>query len=307
MGKTAFLFPGQGAQKQGVGQDFYENSARSREIFREADEILGFSMEDLCFQEDPRLDLTEYTQAALLTVSIAMWAEIRGRGYGCDMAAGLSLGEYGALVVSGGMTFGDAVRVVRRRGQLMQKAVPAGEGGMAAVMGLTAPAIAAVVDPIPEVQIANDNCPGQIVISGRLSAVQEACARLKEAGARRTVPLNVSGPFHSSLLAGAGRELGELLWEVPVNRPRIPYVTNVTGSFVTESDDIRDLLARQVSSTVRFREDVEAMIAAGADRFVEIGPGRSLSGFVRKISRKVSVCSVGSWQDLDQLDALLAD
>ena len=307
MGKTAFLFPGQGAQKQGMGQDFYQNSVCSREIFETASQVLGFRVEDLCFREDPRLDLTEYTQVALLTVSTAMWDEIRKRGYACGMAAGLSLGEYGALVVSGVMNFQDAVRVVRRRGLLMQEAVPAGEGGMAAVMGMTAPSIAAVLDPIPEVEIANDNCPGQIVISGRLSAVQEACVRLKQAGARRTVLLNVSGPFHSSLLAGAGRELGKLLQTVPVNRPQIPYVTNVTGDFVNESDDIRDLLTRQVSSTVRFREDVEAMIAAGADHFVEIGPGRSLSGFVRKVSRKVRVCSVESWQDRDQLDAFLAD
>lgn len=275
MGKIAYIFPGQGAQKAGMGKDFYENCALSREIYEKSSQLLGFSMEELCFEENDRLDITEYTQAALVTTSVAMLAQIEEMGYTPDVTAGLSLGEYCALVSCKAMTFEDAVKVVRQRGILMQEAVPLGQGAMAAVLGMTAEQIDQVVDPIDGVEVANYNCPGQIVISGKTDAVQTACQALKEAGAKRTVPLKVSGPFHSSMLAGAGKKLGEVLEPVVLTEHSIPYVTNVTASYVEGTEEIKDLLVRQVSSSVRWQQSVENMIAAGVDRFVEIGPGKT--------------------------------
>ena len=295
MGKIAYIFPGQGAQKAGMGKDFYENCALSREIYEKSSQLLGFSMEELCFEENDRLDITEYTQAALVTTSVAMLAQIEEMGYTPDVTAGLSLGEYCALVSCKAMTFEDAVKVVRQRGILMQEAVPLGQGAMAAVLGMTAEQIDQVVDPIDGVEVANYNCPGQIVISGKTDAVQTACQALKEAGAKRTVPLKVSGPFHSSMLAGAGKKLGEVLEPVVLTEHSIPYVTNVTASYVEGTEEIKDLLVRQVSSSVRWQQSVENMIAAGVDRFVEIGPGKTLASFVKKISREVSVYNVNTW------------
>ena len=305
MGKIAYIFPGQGAQKAGMGKDFYENCALSREIYEKSSHLLGFSMEELCFEENERLDITEYTQAALVTTSVAMLAQIEEMGYTPDVTAGLSLGEYCALVSCKAMTFEDAVKVVRQRGILMQEAVPLGQGAMAAVLGMTAEQIDQVVDPIDGVEVANYNCPGQIVISGKTDAVQTACQALKEAGAKRTVPLKVSGPFHSSMLAGAGKKLGEVLEPVVLTEHSIPYVTNVTASYVEGTEEIKDLLVRQVSSSVRWQQSVENMIAAGVDRFVEIGPGKTLASFVKKISREVSVYNVNTWESLEGLKEYL--
>lgn len=305
MGKIAYIFPGQGAQKAGMGKDFYENCALSREIYEKSSQLLGFSMEELCFEENERLDITEYTQAALVTTSVAMLAQIEEMGYTPDVTAGLSLGEYCALVSCKAMTFEDAVKVVRQRGILMQEAVPLGQGAMAAVLGMTAEQIDQVVDPIDGVEVANYNCPGQIVISGKTDAVQTACQALKEAGAKRTVPLKVSGPFHSSMLAGAGKKLGEVLEPVVLTEHSIPYVTNVTAFYVEGTEEIKDLLVRQVSSSVRWQQSVENMIAAGVDRFVEIGPGKTLASFVKKISREVSVYNVNTWESLEGLKEYL--
>ena len=305
MGKIAYIFPGQGAQKAGMGKDFYENCALSREIYEKSSQLLGFSMEELCFEENDRLDITEYTQAALVTTSVAMLAQIEEMGYTPDVTAGLSLGEYCALVSCKAMTFEDAVKVVRQRGILMQEAVPLGQGAMTAVLGMTAEQIDQVVDPIDGVEVANYNCPGQIVISGKTDAVQTACQALKEAGAKRTVPLKVSGPFHSSMLAGAGKKLGEVLEPVVLTEHSIPYVTNVTASYVEGTEEIKDLLVRQVSSSVRWQQSVENMIAAGVDRFVEIGPGKTLASFVKKISREVSVYNVNTWESLEGLKEYL--
>ena len=305
MGKIAYIFPGQGAQKAGMGKDFYENCALSREIYEKSSQLLGFSMEELCFEENDRLDITEYTQAALVTTSVAMLAQIEEMGYTPDVTAGLSLGEYCALVSCKAMTFEDAVKVVGQRGILLQEAVPLGQGAMAAVLGMTAEQIDQVVDPIDGVEVANYNCPGQIVISGKTDAVQTACQALKEAGAKRTVPLKVSGPFHSSMLAGAGKKLGEVLEPVVLTEHSIPYVTNVTASYVEGTEEIKDLLVRQVSSSVRWQQSVENMIAAGVDRFVEIGPGKTLASFVKKISREVSVYNVNTWESLEGLKEYL--
>lgn len=303
MGKTAFIFPGQGAQVCGMGQDFYEQTKTGREIFDRASGLLGFSMPELCFEKNDRLDITEYTQAAMVTTSVAMLRVMEEQGYRADVAAGLSLGEYCALAAAGVMSDEDAIRTVRERGILMQEAVPAGVGGMSAVLGMNAEEINAVVAPIANVQVANYNCPGQIVISGLKEAVEEASEKLKEAGARRVIPLNVSGPFHSYLLEEAGRKLGGFLDQIEICRPQIPYVANVTAQYVTEAAEVKPLLIRQVSSSVRWQQSVEAMIADGVDRFVEIGPGKTLSGFVKKINRQVTVLNVEKLEDLEKLGA----
>ena len=304
MGKTAFIFPGQGAQVCGMGQDFYENTETGKRIFDRASELLGFSMPELVFEKNDRLDVTEYTQAAMVTTSVAMLKVMEERGYHADVTAGLSLGEYCALAAAGVMSVDDAILTVRRRGILMQEAVPAGVGGMSAVLGMNADQINAVVDTMENVQVANYNCPGQIVISGKLEAVQEAAEKLKEAGAKRVIPLNVSGPFHSYLLSEAGRKLGEFLEHVTISDPVIPYVANVTAQYVTDAEKVKPLLEKQVSSSVRWQQSVERMIADDVDRFVEIGPGKTLSGFVKKISRDVTILNVEKMSDLEKLEAL---
>lgn len=304
MGKIAFVFPGQGAQCAGMGRDFYEHSDVSKKIFQTASECLGFSMEDLCFEANDRLDLTEYTQAALVTVSAAMLAEIEQRGFTADVAAGLSLGEYCALLCAKAMSFEEAVKTVRQRGILMQDTVPVGNGAMAAVMGMSAETIDATLQSVDGIEVANYNCPGQIVISGRADQMETASAALKAAGAKRVVELNVSGPFHSSMLIPAGEKLQMVLDEIDWNTPKIPYVTNVTASYVTGKEAIKPLLVRQISSSVRWQQSVEMMIADGVDRFIEIGPGRTLTSFIKKISRDVSVYNVNSWESMEGLEKI---
>ena len=301
MGKTAFIFPGQGAQVCGMGQDFYEKTELGRQIFDRASELLGFSVPELCFEPNDRLDITEYTQAAMVTTSIAMLKVLEELGVKADVTAGLSLGEYPALVAAGVMSVEDAILTVRRRGILMQEAVPNGIGGMNAVLGMTAEQISAVVDPIENVQVANYNCPGQIVISGKLDAVEIATEKLKEAGARRILPLNVSGPFHSYLLEEAGSQLGEFLERIPVHEPNIPYVANVNAKYVRSAENIKELLKKQVSSSVLWQQSIEAMIADGVDRFIEIGPGKTLAGFIKKIDRNVTVINIEKVEDLEKL------
>lgn len=301
MGKTAFIFPGQGAQVCGMGQDFYENTKTGRQVFDRASELLGFSVPELCFEPNDRLDITEYTQAAMVTTSVAMLKVMEEMGFKADVTAGLSLGEYCALVAAGVMSADDAILTVRRRGILMQEAVPAGIGGMSAVLGMNAEQINAVVDNIENVQVANYNCPGQIVISGKLDAVELATEKLKEAGAKRVLPLNVSGPFHSYLLEEAGEKLGAYLENVTVNDPVIPYAANVTAEYVTSAADVKPLLTKQVSSSVRWQQTIEMMIADGVDRFVEIGPGKTLSGFVKKINRNVTILNIEKLEDLEKL------
>ena len=304
MGKTAFIFPGQGAQYCGMGQDFYENTKTGRRIFDRASELLGFSVPELVFEKNDRLDITEYTQAAMVTTCAAILKVMEEKGYHADVTAGLSLGEYASLIAANAMSVEDAILTVRKRGILMQEAVPAGIGGMSAVLGMNADQINKIVDNLENVQVANYNCPGQIVISGKLEAVLTASEKLKEAGAKRVIPLNVSGPFHSYLLADAGKKLGEFLENVTIKKPEIPYAANVTAQYVTEEDKIKPLLEKQVSSSVRWQQSVEYMIADGVDRFVEIGPGKTLSGFVKKISRDVEILNVEKLSDLEKLKAI---
>lgn len=305
MSKIAFIYPGQGAQKAGMGKDFYENSASAKAVYDRASEILGLDMKALCFEENDRLDLTEYTQAALVTTCLAMTKVVREKGIQPDVTAGLSLGEYCAIAEAGGMSEDDAIRTVRKRGILMQNTVPAGEGAMAAVLGMEAKAIEDVIESIEGVTIANYNCPGQIVITGATDGVNKASEALKEAGTKRVVMLNVSGPFHSPLLKKAGEELLEELENVEIHKLEIPYVTNVTAEYVENEQNIKELLGRQVSSSVRWEQSIRKMIEEGVDTFVEIGPGKTLAGFMRKISRDVAMYNIGRWEDVDKVAEVL--
>lgn len=300
MSKIAFIFPGQGAQKAGMGQDFYEKYPSAREIFDQASQWLSLDMKALCFEKNDRLNLTEYTQAALVTTCLAMEKVVEEYGIHPDVTAGLSLGEYCAISVSGGMSVKDAITTVRKRGILMEQAVPAGEGSMAAVLGLEAQAIETVISGT-KAEIANYNCPGQIVITGPKVAVEEASLKLKAAGARRVLPLVVSGPFHSSLLRDAGKKLKKELEKVEFNPLKIPYVTNVTAEYVTDIKETEELLARQISSSVRWQQSVEKMITEGVDTFVEIGPGKTLAGFMKKIAPEVKTYNIQTTEDLEQI------
>ena len=301
MSKIAFIFPGQGAQKAGMGKDFYETFNTAKEIFDQACQWLSLDMKELCFTENDRLDLTEYTQAALVTTCLAMEKVVEEKGLYPDVTAGLSLGEYCAIEVSGGMSMQDAVTTVLKRGILMEQAVPAGQGMMAAVLGMDADKIEAVTDAIDGVSIANYNCPGQIVITGAKEAVEKASAKLKESGARRVLPLNVSGPFHSAMLEDAGKELAQVLENVSLSPLKIPYVTNVTAQYVENSDETKALLAKQISSSVKWQQSVETMIKEGVDTFVEIGPGKTLAGFMKKIDKTVKVYNIQTVEDVDKV------
>ena len=301
MSKIAFIYPGQGAQVCGMGQDFYEQTEIGKQVFDLATEILGFSVPELCFTKNDRLDITEYTQAAMVTTSIAMTKVLEEKGVKPDVAAGLSLGEYCALYAAGAMTEKDAIATVRQRGILMQEAVPVGQGAMAAILAMDAAAIEEVTSEIDGVQIANYNCPGQIVISGKKEAVEAACEKLKEAGAKRAIMLNVSGPFHSRMLTGAGEKLGEVLEQVEIHPLTIPYVANVTAEYVTDAACVKPLLMKQVSSSVRWEQSVRAMLADGVDTFIEIGPGKTLAGFMKKIDRTVKVLNIEKLEDVDKV------
>lgn len=304
MGKIAFIFPGQGAQYVGMGKDFYEQFPVCREVFEKASKASGLDIAALCFEENENIHITEYTQIAMLTVEAAILKAVEEMGIHAQVHAGLSLGEYGALIASEVISMEDAFRVVRQRGILMQEAVPTG-GAMTAVMGMDGDQIAEICEKTEGiVSVANYNCPGQIVITGEKNAVDAAAENLKAAGARRCVPLKVSGPFHSLMLKDAGNKLGEVLETVQVKDFRIPYVTNVTADYVTDAGEVKELLACQVYSSVKWQQSVERMIADGVDTFVEIGPGRTLTGFLRKISRDVKGLNVEKTEDLAKLEEL---
>ena len=306
MSKTAFMFPGQGAQYVGMGKDFFDNSENCRKVFEKAEEVTGLKISDICFEENEDINKTEFTQIALLTTECAMLEAVLEKGVKADVTLGLSLGEYGALAASNVMSMEDAFKVVRNRGIFMEQAVPAGIGAMAAVLGLDANVIEDVLSEISAdnavVEIANYNCPGQIVISGEKQAVENAAQKLKEAGAKRVVMLNVSGPFHSSMLKPAGDKLKSVLDDVEINEITIPYVANVTADYVTSKENVKELLIKQVYSSVRFEQSVRKLIEDGVDTFIEIGPGRTLSSFVKKISRDVNVINIEKYEDLSKLD-----
>ena len=301
MSKIAFLYPGQGAQVAGMGKDFYEKSPLAKEVFDKSCEILEQDMKHICFEENELLDRTDYTQAALVTTCMAMTKEIMARGLTPDMTAGLSLGEYCAITTAGGMELEDAIKMVWLRGNLMHNAVPEGKGGMAAVLGLSGEAVNEAIAYMEGVYVANYNCPGQIVITGEETAVAAAGEALKAAGARRVIPLKVSGPFHCELLKGAGEKLGQELEKVEIQSFTVPYVTNVTAQYVTGPEQVKELLVSQVSSSVRWQQCVEQMIDDGVDTFIEIGPGKTLTGFLKKINRNVKALHVEKTEDLDEV------
>ncbi|MEE3381520.1 MAG: ACP S-malonyltransferase [Succiniclasticum sp.] len=309
MSKVAFLFPGQGSQKVGMSKDFYDNFACAKQVFEEADDALGFSISKLCFEgPEDQLRLTMNTQPAILTCSVAALAVLRENGLNCTIAGGHSLGEYSALVAAGVLSLADAVRAVRKRGQFMQEAVPVGEGAMAAVMGLKPEQIVEVCQKVEKeggeaVQAVNFNCPGQVVIAGATAAVNKAVDALKEAGARRAVMLPVSAPFHSTLMKPAADRLKEVLDQIEFHDAAFPVVANVTAEPETKSEEIRALLVRQAASPVKWEMSMHTMIDAGYDTFVEVGPGRVLTGFTRKIDRSKTALNV---EDMDSLEKTLA-
>lgn len=304
MGKTAFVFPGQGAQYVGMGKDFYEQIPVSKEMFELASKASGLDVAALCFEENENINITEYTQIAMLAMEVAVLKAIEEKGYKPDVTAGLSLGEYGALAAAGVMSPEDVFKVVRKRGLYMQEAVPTG-GAMSAVLGMDAAQIEKVCEETEGiVSIANYNCPGQIVITGEAQAVAKAAERLTAEGARKCVALKVSGPFHSEMLKGAGEKLGEVLDEVTVNDIAVPYLANVTADYVTDKEQVKPLLMQQVASSVRWQQSVEKMIADGVDTFVEIGPGKTLTGFMRKINKDVTTINIEKVEDLEKLSQL---
>ncbi|GIO30044.1 MULTISPECIES: ACP S-malonyltransferase [Paenibacillus] len=303
MGKTAFVFPGQGAQSVGMGKDFYEAVPASRDIIDSADRALGFSISKLMFEgPDGELKKTFNTQPALLTASVAALAALREKGIAPDFVAGHSLGEYSALVAAGVLGFEDAVRIVRARGEFMEAAVPGGQGAMAAVLGADRSALEQLCRSITEegrlVEMANINCPGQIVVSGSKEGVAAVGERVKEAGGKRAIPLEVSGPFHSSLMKDAAEQLGAKLKEATFHEPAVPVVANVTARPAESADRIRELLVEQVYSPVLWEDTVAYLIAEGVDTFVEIGPGSVLTGLVKKMDKTAKLININTLESL---------
>ena len=307
MGKTAFIFPGQGAQYVGMAKDFYDADEDCRKIIDTADELMDFDLKHVLFDENELINKTEYTQAAMLAAEICILTAVKKKGIRADITAGLSLGEYAALVECGAISFENAMKLVRKRGLYMENEVPAGKGTMAAVIALDAGKIDEICASITEntgkvVSSANYNCPGQIVISGYRESVEAAVEPLKEAGAKMVTILNVSGPFHSPMLKGAGDKLAEHLKGVTFNTPEIPYITNVTAETVTDNANISSYLERQVYSPVRWQQTMEKMLADGVDTFYEIGPGKTLAGFMKRIDRSKKVISISTLEGLAQTE-----
>lgn len=310
MGKTAFIFPGQGAQSVGMGKDAFDAVPAARDLFLAADEQLGFPLSSIIFNgPDEDLKQTVNTQPALLATSMAYLEAIRGKGIEPDYVAGHSLGEYSALVCAGVLSFEEAVSIVRARGEYMEAAVPGGQGAMAAVLGADREALSELCKSITAeghvVELANMNCPGQIVISGSAQGVAAAAERVKEAGGKRAIPLEVSGPFHSTLMKEAANRLADKLEQAAFNTPSVPVVANVTARPVEDAAAIRGLLVEQVYSPVLWHDSVEWMIAQGVDTFVEIGPGSVLSGLIKKIDKSVKVINVNSLDSVSSLETVV--
>ena len=306
MNKLAFVFPGQGAQAVGMGRDFYDNYEVAARLFQEADEALGYSIKDMCFNgPEESLRLTANTQPAILTISVIANEILKENGLQPDIVGGHSLGEYSALVAAGVLSFQDAVLLVHKRGAFMQEAVPVGEGGMAAIIGLDRNVIIEACNKVSvnsPVQAVNFNCPGQVVIAGATAGVKEAVDILSAAGAKKCVLLPVSAPFHSSLMKPAAEKLALELDEIKISEAKIPVVANVSGQILTSAADIKKSLVAQAASPVKWEDCVAAMRDFGADTFVEAGPGKTLCGFNKRIDRSLKSLNV---EDLTTLGKTL--
>lgn len=304
MSKIAFVFPGQGAQYVGMGKDFVENFKIANDVFEKASDSLGYDMKKLCFEgPEEELKKTENTQPAILTASIAIYEVLKEHGHKPEIVAGLSLGEFSALVASNVMSFEDAVRVVKARGKYMQEEVPIGVGTMAAFIGLERDKVIEACNKASEygiVEPANFNSPIQIVISGEVKAVEKAVEIGKELGAKKAMVLNVSAPFHSSMLCGAGEKLENELDKIELGNFTYPVVANVTSEYYQSISAVKELLVKQVSNAVLWEDSVKKMISDGINTFVEVGPGKELSGFIKRISRDVEILNVEDMASLEK-------
>ncbi len=306
MGKVAFVFPGQGAQTVGMGKELTDHFPVAKKVFEEASKALGYDIEAMIFDGDEEtLKITENTQPTILTTTIACLEVLKEKGIKPDVVAGLSLGEYAAHIAAGSLDFADAVKLVRKRGKYMQEAVPIGVGTMAAIVALSTEEVLDCCEQTKGVGIvepANYNCPGQIVIAGEVAAIEKACEIAKEKGAKRALILPVSAPFHCSMLKPAGEKLAKELENVEIKEMNIPVIANVNAEYIESKEQIKDLLVEQVSSSVRWEESVRKMIADGVDTFIEVGPGKALTGFLRKIDKSLTMLNV---QDMASLEKTL--
>lgn len=302
--KIGFIFAGQGSQYVGMGKEFYENFQVARDVFDQAD--IDIDVKKVCFEgPEETLNETSYAQPCILTTSLAIAKVIEAQGIHPDYVAGLSLGEYSALAFANAFTIKDAISIVRKRGQIMSEALPAGTTSMAAILAMPAEQIETILAPIDDVTIANYNCPGQIVMTGTNEGIEKATIALKEAGAKRIIPLKVSGAFHSPLLEEASKQLKDVLEAYDIQTPSIPVVYNISGK--EEQMNLIDILTKQIKSSVYFYQSLQYMIANGVEAFVEIGPGKALSAFVKKTDRSIPVYSVDNMESLNKMLGELKD
>ena len=310
MAKTAYIFPGQGSQYAGMGKGAFEGSPAARAVFEEADRVLGFDLSGLCFSgSEESLRLTENTQPAILTVSVAVLRILQERGFAPDFVAGHSLGEYSALVCAGALTLGDAVKIVRKRGRYMQEAVPAGEGGMAAILGMALDQLQQVCADAAQGEVvspANINSPDQIVISGHQKAVERAADLAKQRGAKRAVMLVVSAPFHCALMQPAQDRLEADLQALHFNNPELPVVANIDATPKATGEGSRQALVRQVTGAVQWAKSMQALIALGVQTFIEVGPGKVLTGLMRQIDRSQTCLNAEDEASLQKVSNLFA-